>query len=168
VKPILFLDIDGVLNSHAFFKRRMSPEQAAELRAYPVPQTAEEHCREMIDPAAVALLGEILDKSGALIVISSSWRIVYTLGEIGRALDANGFQHRRSIIGVTPGGGGHRGAQIDEWLDLQCELPPAHFAILDDSDDMEPHKARLVRTSYDAGLQPCHVPLVLQLLGVKS
>src|SRR5947208_2752737 len=106
---VLFLDIDGVLNSHAYFLSRTSAAQAAALDdAYrlgnEVPQSTDDHARNMIDPAAVEHLNAIIEASEAKIVVSSSWRIAYSMGEIGRALGSNGFQHRRAIIGKTPHG----------------------------------------------------------------
>jgi len=151
---IIFLDIDGVLNSRAFFLAR-----TAGLEEH---QDEEAHTREMIDPAAVALLNHLVEKSGAEIVISSSWRIAYSMSEIGHALYANGFRHRLAIIGKTTTSDGERGSQIQEWLESAGE--PVTFAILDDSDDMGVHRPRLVRTDWERGLEQHHVEQALALL----
>lgn len=51
---VIFLDIDGVLNSEEFLKRNQN---------------------EMIDRNNVDILKTIIDKTGAVIVMSSGWRL---------------------------------------------------------------------------------------------
>ncbi|MCB2290892.1 hypothetical protein LGK97_14185 [Clostridium sp. CS001] len=51
---VIFLDIDGVLNSEEFLKINQS---------------------EMIDRNSVAILKSLIDKTGAVIVMSSGWRL---------------------------------------------------------------------------------------------
>ncbi|MBP5684453.1 MAG: hypothetical protein J6X02_04270 [Bacilli bacterium] len=59
---IIFLDIDGVLNTFQTFREIHYEFQLTGLR------------RVAIDEDKVALLKEIVDNTGALIVLSSSWR----------------------------------------------------------------------------------------------
>jgi hypothetical protein len=51
---VIFLDIDGVLNSEEFLKNNQS---------------------EMIDRNNVSILKSVIDKTGAVIVMSSGWRL---------------------------------------------------------------------------------------------
>lgn len=152
---VVFLDIDGVLNSHAFFKAGSGRPPATDT---------DEQARRMIDPAAVEHLNALVEKSGASLVISSSWRRIYSLGAIGRALRANGFEHPRAIIGATPPLGGPRGHEIQAWIDSAGKPLPT-FVILDDDSDMEHLADRLVQTHYTSGLLAEHVDAALRLLG---
>lgn len=139
---VIFLDIDGVLNSVEWLNR------------YP-----EVRLRDQVDPEAVAVLNNIIDKTGAKVVISSSWRIFHSLNFIKQVLENSGF--RGEIVGKTPGGGGVRGPQIQEWLDNN---PVESFVILDDSADMEHLLPKLVRTDCQYGLQEKHVEEALSHL----
>lgn len=167
-RRVIFLDIDGVLNSHAFFRSKVTPEQAAALRAGPVVLRGEEdHAKGMLDPAAVALLNELVEKSGAEVVISSTWRYAFSMGIIRRALHHNGFKHNRAIIDHTPvsaDSGPDRGHEIQEWIDGQT-VKPAAFVILDDNEDMAHLRGHLVRTHYGDGLKASHVEAALRHLG---
>lgn len=170
LRPVVFLDIDGVLNSHTFFRSRVTPEQAAEMRAGPVVLRGDdEQARAMIDPAAVEHLNTLIEKSGAEIVISSTWRHAFTMGIIRRALHANGFRHNRSIIGQTPsyGRGGDRGHEIQQWLD-EANPAPDRFVILDDNEDMAHLRGHLVRTHYVDGLKAEHVATALARLATPA
>ena len=55
---IIFLDIDGVLNSIAY-EREKAPEQS------------------FIDESRLPLVAQIVRKTGAAIVLSSTWRIYW-------------------------------------------------------------------------------------------
>lgn len=63
-RPVLFLDIDGVLNSEAWRQRR---------KEFPL---GEDRAPDdyHIDPRAVALLDGVVRKAGARVVLSSDWR----------------------------------------------------------------------------------------------
>jgi hypothetical protein len=149
---VIFLDIDGVLNSERFMR--------AQHERGVVSKDVEEHCRDQIDPAAVALLNELIETSGAEVVISSSWRRLFTIGEISRGLRHNGFAHPRSIIGKTPALDVERGHEIQAWLD---ERGPTDFVILDDDSDMVHLAPRLILIDCAHGLQREHVEAALRL-----
>jgi len=68
-KRALFLDFDGVLN-HADFLYAGHPQTVASPH-YNYDK------RESFDPAAIARLNQITDATGAVIVVSSSWRTAY-------------------------------------------------------------------------------------------
>lgn len=146
---VLFLDIDGVLNSQEFFERA----RADALSRRPI--------WHMLDPEKVTMLNEILAATGAKVVVSSSWRIPFTMDDIYAALTHRGF--RGTIIGKTPSGGRTRGDEIQAWLDFQA-TKPVRFAILDDSADMAHLAPFLVRTTWELGMEQCHVGRAIEML----
>jgi hypothetical protein len=151
---LIFLDIDGVLNSGAFYRER-PPEARLAL-------SDETWWQEMIDAEAVARLNRIIAETGANVVISSSWRIVLDAGALRSVLKACGFEGE--IIGVTDQlVEGTRGDEIVAWLAHTAHDVEA-FAILDDDEDMGELVGRLIRTTWELGLQDEHVERALELL----
>lgn len=149
---VLFLDIDGVLNSHDFWKR------CQELGIVP---------DDKVDPLAVERLNRLVDATGAKIVVSSTWRLPYVWSKklsslIGRIqkLGITG-----EIIGMTPD---HckaygRGGEIQAWMD-HCDEEIESFVILDDDSDMDHLMGYLVQTKMTDGLQDHHVETAIQIL----
>ena len=78
---IAFLDFDGVLNSLAFLRRDPGP-------------------LDRLDPTALVLLNVLVQRSGADVVISSSWRLQRSLDELRRLLKQLGFIG--NVGGCTP------------------------------------------------------------------
>lgn len=152
---ILFLDIDGVLNSHAFWKR------CGELGILP---------DDKVDPLAVERLNRLTDETGAKIVVSSTWRLPYVwsrnLNSLIVRLQKLGI--KGEIIGMTPD---HRkifgrGAEIQSWM-LQARqdgIEIDSFAIVDDDSDMDNLMDYLVQTSMTDGLQEVHVQAIIEML----
>jgi len=167
VRKYLMLDIDGVLNSHRFFAAR-SAKLADTAYVAGQSYTPDESREAMLDPEAVARLNRLVERSGAHVVVSSSWRLVHTVPQIGRALRHHGFQH--ALVGRTPyssigNNTNRRGLEIATWLRDNAKEPYA-LVILDDSADMGELLPRLVRTTYDEGLTDEHVQLALEMLGI--
>lgn len=133
---VLFLDIDGVLNNFATIHKHMI-------------------CEEKIDPKCVAQLNRIIEAVPDLkIVVSSSWRVFFSLDEITAALRAKGFvgslldrTKRLDVVG--------RGDEIKEWLNRHSDVKK--FAILDDETfDMGEMLGFVVKTSMKTGLLAEH------------
>jgi hypothetical protein len=162
---LIFLDIDGVLNSS-----RYAREQALKARRKPMNRFLQRTASE-IDPAAVACLNEIVRRSGARIVITSSWRLRHSLKHISRCLRKRGYDGPQ-LLGSTPiVPGMTRGYEVAKWLgqNFPLALIREPFVILDDAAvDHEKRLAKhLVRTSYEEGLTAAHVPQALAALGVS-
>ena len=175
---VIFLDIDGVLNSEAHLRRL--DEQHRQLGhtdpARPKHETTCECYRleRQIARDAVARLNRLVAETEAKIVVSSSWRKLLDPPELHRVLEMHGLV--AEIIGETPDGPsdpemlatfGHigrifRGHEIDLWLKRHPEV--TRFVILDDSSDMEMHKNRLVQTDCEEGLLDEHVDLAIRLM----
>jgi hypothetical protein len=149
---VVFLDFDGVLNSHGF------------LRQQP-------HRMDRLDPAAVARLNAIVARSGAKVVISSSWRIHHSLDELRHRLGEVGFAGE--VIDRTPDisweeyGDPFRGRaeEIQSWLEGH-KGPLESFVVLDDI-YLEDLAHVLVKTEFEAGLGDEHVEAALAILGEK-
>lgn len=143
---IIFLDVDGVLNSGKWIEANQ-----------------DKSFLELIDPAAVARVNSLKEKTNAKIVISSSWR--------GQFLNvANGFEKLTEffakygvtdIVGMTPRFHGKRRCEeIQGWLN-QHKIK--NFVILDD--DLSADVAgRQVKTFFEDGLQDHHIEEALRIL----
>lgn len=114
---IIFLDIDGVLNSMRYDRER-SAEQGN------------------IDETRLPLLREITEQTQAKIVLSTSWRKHWSreaslCDEIGRELDAIFVKYGLAIFDKTPVlSGNDRAQEIRAWLSEHGEV--SAFVILDD------------------------------------
>lgn len=125
--PIIFLDIDGVLNHHHYYK---SPIRS----------------RTNIDAESVKRLNE-LTTLGAKVVISSTWRLNRSIEELQAILNEHGFVGE--IIGKTldmryedNGDCILRGNEILQWIKAHPEVCGAaywdykRYVIFDDDSDM--------------------------------
>jgi len=144
------LDIDGVLNnlgSAIVFKQHA-------------------YNPDGLDKTAVGLVEWICEVTGAKIVISSSWRILYKHPEyFAGLLEAHGWR-RPEIIGMTPihrTAGRIRGDEVQEWLDGQPGVR-AHVCLDDDSDFHEDQN--LVLTDGILGLTLYEAVKAVEILGV--
>lgn len=145
---IIFLDMDGVMNSDGFFQKRQNSHM--------------DFGEGQIDDELVANLNQLVQATGAKIVISSSWRHIWDHNEIADMLVSKGFQFPESIIDQTPESeGGFRGQEIDDWLALNGErqriddqqMPIESYVILDDNNDFTTEQQpRFVHTSPNHGL----------------
>lgn len=132
MRPLLFLDFDGVLC---------------------VPDGPRRRGQWWFCPKRVALLQGIIDRTNCEIVISSTWRQIHEMDELRRWLHEAGLRH--PIRDRTPsyGLGPERGHEIQAWLNdnyPDARHPP--FIILDDSDDMVHLSGHLVLTGWREGL----------------
>lgn len=144
---VVFLDIDGVLNSLDWYQRRVG-------RAGP---------DDEIDPAAVARVQRLCEETSARIVVSSTWRLLHKLPKLRNILAQHGLL--APIIGVTPclPGSRIRGDEIQLWLDRYIDSGPLSrgpidgMVILDDDSDMGHLAPWLVRTPFETGFVDAHI-----------
>jgi hypothetical protein len=161
----VFLDIDGVLNSHSFFN---SPEN-------------QDGPSGALDPKAVARLNAIIAKTGAKVVVSSSWRYGRSVAELQAILEGRGFVgevidktndhvdvvhvdeisiHEHALYLAF-----ERGAEIKEWLNRHQEVKS--FVVLDDDREAEVagHADRFIHTNlFLGGLLDRHVEEAVRIL----
>jgi hypothetical protein len=137
---IIFLDIDGVLNSFKSLK---------EFGTY-----------KILDGQNIDCLNAIIEHTQGKIVISSSWRLQYTLEELQTILEKYGFNYCNSIIGYTPLDK-FREIEIEKWLK---EYGNTKFLIIDDSNNFSKYQNHLIQTSFSKGLQNKHINQIIKRL----
>ncbi|RYC70672.1 HAD domain-containing protein [Spirosoma sordidisoli] len=136
MSKIIFLDVDGVLNSELFYgqtirnaKKQLRKEVKSEER-----ERFDYHL-DQIDQQAVERLNGIIHDTGARVVLSSSWRIGNSREYMQSLLEAKGFTGQ--LIGRTPRLDGQRGKEIDAWLNYFGIIHLVErYVILDDDSDM--------------------------------
>lgn len=156
---IIFLDIDGVLNTSRFICERI--EQGADKKT---------RLQWVFDPIAMKNLQEIVKKTGAKIVISSTWKLHEKYNDdTWKALLKNlrDWDIEDAYIGVTPRTNeGIRGREIKDWLESNNYLGIESFVIIDDDSDMEELKeTHLVKCSTHYGLTTKVKKQALEILG---
>ena len=148
MNKILFLDIDGVLNSSDWY----SSDDAQELRHIKSDNEDRKNYKFHFDPRKVDLLSQIIDSTDCQIVISSSWRKNRTVEKLQEIFKIVGFSYPEKIVGSTDvfyswlKEGVHcssvRGLEIRVWLEKNREFVNPLYAktyrycILDDNSDM--------------------------------
>ena len=167
---VIFLDVDGVLNSSAYMIANPGSFDRASWIT-------------MLDPIACGRLERVLVATGAQIVLSSTWRKRFNARQMQGMLRRRGAPSAE-VIDVTPNGVlvnncqrapnkcvepgvfsdryGVRGHEIQRWLTLHPEV--MNFAIIDDDSDMVHLMQRLVHTSWLTGMLDEHVDGLIEML----
>jgi hypothetical protein len=164
---LIFLDIDGVLNSRNSCMRNHQKLVKKYGTDYDVPW----HEQILIDnpsPIAIKYLNWIIKETKAQIVISSTWRDEAKLIMWNRYFAMCGL--RGEVCGVTKNLQTNRGREIDDWINDTSNInieKLESFVILDDDNDMEPHMDRLVLCSNINGLTSKEAQEAIKVLGRK-
>lgn len=140
---VIFLDVDGVLNSEQWFKEC--------YKKYGKP------CSYELDHACIVRLKRLIDKTDAYIVVSSTWRFGFKDNDDGwqilmNELESVGIKNR--FIGITPSlshlyDSCCRGYEIQKWLDSNEDIE--NFVIIDDDSDMFHLMAQLAKCNFKYG-----------------
>jgi hypothetical protein len=157
MRNLVFLDVDGVLNCTPFLK------EAAKADNGKVVLLEQWDPLTHIDPKRVAKLNVILEKTGAEIVISSSWRRAFPPEKMQELLDAKGLVGK--VIDQTPQlMDRERHVEIKRWLSRQADEPD--FVVIDDDQDAGVgFGVRYIRTI--DGLEDSHVDRAVAILGAR-
>jgi hypothetical protein len=163
---IIFLDIDGVLNTECYINHFWEYCKLNDLARPEAKKDFNELMRDfygnLFDPISVSALKYIVDQTGAKIIISSSWR---GSGEewckmmwVERGLPSE-------VIGITPHMSRRhedfslpflerleRGHEIADWLDHTNEAIDSYVIIDDDNDMLEGQLEYFVQTNPIYGL----------------
>lgn len=153
---ILFLDIDGVLNSHQSTYLFRDLCQGSEEERYKIFKEkfptldvynflATEFC-----PIAMSNLHHLVKETECMIVLSSTWRLGAEMEEIKSWFQPSPLV-QAALIGKTPAfKWGQRGEEIYHWLMEKCFV--GTFAVVDDDGDMDAVREHFVQTSEYTGL----------------
>jgi hypothetical protein len=134
---VIFLDIDGVMNSEQS-TIRLYHKGYGYYNDIPVPET-------------VGPLNKIVAMTNAKIVISSTWRKLTNIHGLGYILFLTGV--RAELVGTTPViHNVERGVEIQAWLDQHQGEEVTHFVILDDDRDVAHLDDHFVHVDCKVGL----------------
>ena len=159
---IIFLDIDGVMKSHASTIRNG--------RDFGMDVT--------LHPEHVEALNFILEHTDARIVVSSTWRWGFSVTELKEMFSRSGV-HYKYVISKTPTTEDmFRGDEVDMWLETApqdafiyhgVELDVESYVILDDDDDFDGvQKAKhFVQTDARYGLTHVEALKAIEILNGK-
>ena len=153
--PIIFLDIDGVINDGPWLMRETQESRDFHLRK-------DIHIAAMdMNPKSVRNLQTIVDATGAKVVISSSWRYSYKFDKMQEFLAVHGFtgevidstpteEETQRVMRHSARKRTCRGDDIQLWLDRNPDYDT--FVILDDSEHMGNLCWKMVKTNFEIGL----------------
>jgi hypothetical protein len=146
---ILFLDVDGVLNSYDYLSDVYAIKKRTLKR------------EEFFDPVCMKILEEIVLKYNLQIVITSSWKIC-EMDILTNVFSNYGL----SILDKTNNYGDERGREIREWLKLHKDV--SNYIILDDDffKDYIGLEEHLILTSFyfNRGLNRSHIKLIENII----
>ena len=146
---VIFLDVDGVLNSQDDLMIYREKNGISGCILY-----------DVVEDRPLKLLKEIVEKTSAKIVVSSSWKIDCIRrdesifgGDLFKKLKQRLKDYDMEIYDVTPSLNSccQRGDEIREWL---SKNQVDNFIILDDDTDMCEYKntKNFIKTTYKHGL----------------
>jgi hypothetical protein len=143
---IIFLDIDGVLNSKTYYKM--------------VDRTKKDWNR--FNPLAVEMIKRLIEEFKSSIVISSTWRYAF-VKELKNELIKSGMVKYLHKDWKTPEAyPSHRGEEINLWLDNHPEA--IDYVIIDDDKNiLEEQKNWFIRTDINEGMTEEHYYKVRQI-----
>lgn len=140
---VLFLDIDGVLNTPDIFREHYYAKAHSEL------SDADKKWKYEIDEGNLDALKELMAQVTDLnIVVNSAWKDIITDDEFKARFSVLLGVNKDRILGATDNWSS-KGRCAQEWLK---EHKVDKFAILDDSNDMDDLIDYLFRTDGDIGL----------------
>lgn len=132
---IIFLDIDGVLNSDNYYRM--------------VDRSLKDWSR--FDPSAIILIKKLIVEFELKIVISSTWRfgVVKLLNDELKKSDLIQYLHKDwKTPQIHPS---HRGQEIKLWLDNHPEVK--HYLIFDDDENiLHEQKPKFIKTGLFEGM----------------
>jgi hypothetical protein len=150
-KPVIFLDIDGVLNSTQFFHQEA---------IYPRSDK-----RSQLDRKAISFLNEIADWR---FVLSSTWRKFYKREQMNNLLQEMGFKgYISDYTPILDGKGLVRGNEILVWMRENNLSSSKNYVIFDDDSDLLYwQRNNFIHVDNYFGLGPNHVWRAKQAVGV--
>lgn len=155
---IIFLDIDGVLNSENWYKSNKSSTLKIE-------DEKQKFISDSFDPECWKYVEKLISETGAKIVLSSSWRL-YDLESTVKEYTGTAFQPIiDNLIGVTPGFMSRcRGMEIKLYLRSLSEQPESYVILDDDRDMFESQRPYFVHINDETGITENDYKKALKIL----
>jgi hypothetical protein len=162
---VVFLDLDGVMNSNDYYVARGPRTPSNDV---------DEFYLNMIDPSAVTTLNSLVEQHNFNVVISSTWRD--SAIEL-KVLERSGFTGK--ILGRTPlytemPPMSHikpktyvRGHEIQQWINDNIERPHEYSSYIifdDDSDMLEDQMGNFIQIDFMKGLQLTDIKKAIETL----
>lgn len=150
---VIFLDIDGVLNTE---KRLLNNN--GEL---------------YVEKDKIELLKEIIDKTKAKVVLSSTWRVLAQSKDSKEYPKYEAFEielekHGIAIFGYTPVFLDYRPLEIKMWLESQSDQEICFVSLDDDFEKKDYDKYGigdcLIKTDFSTGMTEAHAKRAVELL----
>lgn len=151
MRPIIFLDIDGVVNTLQINTQPFDGRRGQVERDGFYFDLCNESDGRVSNLQAVQWLNKLCIEHSADIVISSTWRRFEKEYTVEQCLRNSGLLDEIKVIGATPYTGGERGGEIELWLQEHYPDGNVKFVILDDDSDMGNLAQYLVRCNCDHG-----------------
>ena len=149
---LIFLDIDGVINSISNL-----------IRVYNETHKSHSCYNYPFDPNCLQNLKKLVIETKSSLVISSSWR--HSPKGKEKLLDAlKEYDLDQLVIGYTPSLGSSRGEEIKDFLRSFESSDTTNFVILDDDTDMDDLLPYLVKTNMRVGLTEENVRQAISIL----
>jgi len=161
---IVFLDIDGVFNSANYNNSERYLLETAGMSDAEIMLIAH---HTHLDPLSIQIFNDLIKRSGAVVVLSSTWRARYSPEEMTKMLQDRGAEFE--IKESTPILFGKMSSRIPRGKEIAAYLKglqeqPESFVILDDHDDMLHLKPFLIQTSVKTGITIQDVEKALKIL----
>lgn len=153
MKPIIFLDFDGVVETIYWEK---ADDGSWSFNVHKAGRN------ELNNKQAIGWLNELYSKVPYDIVVSSTWRIGMTIEELQNLITNSGFNPEIKVIGMTPRLYLQRGEEIQVWIDENNFT--GKYIIIDDDSDMCHLLPVLVRCDCQLGFTIYDYQKALKLL----
>lgn len=163
---IVFLDIDGVLNSHEIAAEHYHRTGEMGFGGFFDADDTPTHNNVIWGQAQVDRLRKIVETTQAAIVMSSTWRLHYSLAKFKEMFAVYGWPDA-PVIDKTDSAYVDRCDEIAAWLSQYHERVTGFVVIDDDKDAWRPMDSpHFVRTKILDGLQDHHAEAAIHALGL--
>lgn len=173
---VIFLDMDGVLNNRSSMRKSFYHEKQPDgtLRMVGRVHPPENPPYYSVHPPCVLRLKRVVRETGAVIVVSSSWRYHSQWEEVIRhALEWGGFPDAPILGRTQRSNHGFRGDEVQAWLInwaarhnlAEPEKRVTSYVIVDDDTDfLDDQLPFFVQTSRVSGLKKTDANRMIKIL----